>query len=192
MTIIFRGVQNSLRSPLRVLIAIFLLTLSTSLIISMLIAHDSITTAVAIQASSQTSMLHHAIIRSEGAIVAGIVMTTSLVMLTLITIIREQRHEIGVIKAIGGSTLAIIAQFIIEIAVLAITGLLAGLLLGSVISPQVTYFLSAYQETAVPLVLAGRVFFETIGFVFGATVAGSVLPAYLISRIRPIEATRPG
>jgi putative ABC transport system permease protein len=69
-----------------------------------------------------------------GAVVAGAI----IILLVMIMIVRERKREIGVVKAIGGSNLRIISEFMIESLTLAILGAVVGLLIGVVGGQPVT------------------------------------------------------
>lgn len=61
-----------------------------------------------------------------GAVVAG----GAIILLTMVMIVRERRREIGVLKAIGGSNLRIMFQFMVEALTLTILGALIGVIIG--------------------------------------------------------------
>lgn len=69
-----------------------------------------------------------------GAVVAGAI----IILLVIIMIVRERKREIGVVKAIGGSNLRIVAEFMIESLTLAILGAVVGLLIGVIGGQPVT------------------------------------------------------
>jgi len=69
-----------------------------------------------------------------GAVVAGAV----IILLTMIMVVRERKKEIGVVKAIGGSNLRIIGEFMVEALTLAIMGAVIGLIIGVVGGQPVT------------------------------------------------------
>jgi len=72
-----------------------------------------------------------------GAVVAGAV----IILLTMIMVVRERKREIGVVKAIGGSSIRIIGEFTVESLTLAILGAVVGLLIGVVGGQPVTKML---------------------------------------------------
>jgi len=72
-----------------------------------------------------------------GAVLAGAV----IILLTMIMIVRERKKEIGVVKAIGGSNLRIISEFMVESLTLAILGAIVGLLIGVIGGQPVTKML---------------------------------------------------
>jgi putative ABC transport system permease protein len=69
-----------------------------------------------------------------GAVVAGAV----IILLTMIMVVRERKKEIGVVKAIGGSNMRIIGEFMVESLTLAIMGAVIGLIIGVVGGQPVT------------------------------------------------------
>jgi putative ABC transport system permease protein len=88
-----------------------------------------------------------------GAVVAGAV----IILLTMIMVVRERKREIGVVKAIGGSNLRIISEFMVESLTLAILGAVVGLLIGVIGGQPVTKMLvnnstssSSTSTTAAP------------------------------------------
>lgn len=72
-----------------------------------------------------------------GAVLAGAV----IILLTMIMVVRERKKEIGVVKAIGGSNLRIVSEFMVESLTLAVLGAVVGLLLGVVGGQPVTKLL---------------------------------------------------
>lgn len=72
-----------------------------------------------------------------GAVIAGGV----IILLTMVMIVRERQREIGVLKAIGGSNLKIMIQFMIESLTLALLGAIIGLAIGVVGGQPVTKML---------------------------------------------------
>ncbi|MGH7192940.1 MAG: ABC transporter permease, partial [Candidatus Saccharimonadales bacterium] len=69
-----------------------------------------------------------------GAVVAGAI----IILLVMVMVVRERKREIGVIKAIGGSNLRIMGEFMIEALTLTVAGAAIGLLIGVVGGQPVT------------------------------------------------------
>jgi putative ABC transport system permease protein len=69
-----------------------------------------------------------------GAVLAGGV----IILLTMVMIVRERKREIGVIKAIGGSNITIMFQFMAEALTLTVLGAVIGLAIGIVGGNPVT------------------------------------------------------
>jgi len=72
-----------------------------------------------------------------GAVVAGAV----IILLVMVMVVRERKREIGVVKAIGGSNLRIISEFMVESLTLTVLGALIGLAIGVVGGQPVTKML---------------------------------------------------
>ncbi|HSW74613.1 MAG TPA: FtsX-like permease family protein [Candidatus Saccharimonadales bacterium] len=72
-----------------------------------------------------------------GATIAGGV----IILLTMVMIVRERQREIGVLKAIGGSNLKIMGQFMVESLTLAVLGAVIGLAIGIIGGQPVTKML---------------------------------------------------
>jgi len=72
-----------------------------------------------------------------GAVVAGAV----IILLVMVMVVRERKKEIGVVKAIGGSNLRIMGEFMVESLTLAVLGAVIGLLIGVVGGQPVTKML---------------------------------------------------
>jgi putative ABC transport system permease protein len=72
-----------------------------------------------------------------GAVIAGAI----IILLVMVMIVRERRREIGVLKAIGGSNVTIIFQFITEAITLTILGAVIGLIIGVIGGTPVTKLL---------------------------------------------------
>jgi len=144
-----------------------------------------------------------------GSIVAGAV----IILLTMIMIVRERRREIGILKAIGGSNIRIMLQFMSEALTLTLLGAIIGLLLGIIGGSPVTSTLvsntngsgGSVSGPGVGLHVAGPRFADIrnvhaqIGWtiiLFGIGVAvlialvGSAIASYVISKVRPAEVLR--
>jgi putative ABC transport system permease protein len=69
-----------------------------------------------------------------GAVIAGAV----IILLTMIMIVRERRREIGVLKAIGGSNVKVIGQFMVEAITLTVLGAVVGIIIGVAAAQPIT------------------------------------------------------
>ncbi|HKU18041.1 MAG TPA: FtsX-like permease family protein [Candidatus Saccharimonadales bacterium] len=65
-----------------------------------------------------------------------------IILLTMIMIVRERRREIGVLKAIGGSNVRVMLQFVIEAVTLTVLAAGVGIIIGSVAATPVTKMLA--------------------------------------------------
>lgn len=72
-----------------------------------------------------------------GAVVAGAV----IILLVMIMVVRERKREIGVVKAIGGSNLRVMSEFMVEALTLTVLGAIIGLIIGVVGGQPVTKLL---------------------------------------------------
>lgn len=72
-----------------------------------------------------------------GATIAGAV----IILLVMIMVVRERKREIGVVKAIGGSNLRIMSEFMIESLTLTVLGAIIGLIIGITAGQPVTKLL---------------------------------------------------
>lgn len=79
-----------------------------------------------------------------GATVAGAI----IILLTMIMIVRERKREIGVVKAIGGSNVRIMSEFMVESITLALAGAVIGLLIGFIGGQPVTKMLVTNSTTS--------------------------------------------
>lgn len=79
-----------------------------------------------------------------GAAIAGAV----IILLAMIMIVRERRREIGVIKAIGGTTAKVVGQFMSEALTLTVISAIIGLGLGILVSGPMTQSLVNNQVSA--------------------------------------------
>jgi putative ABC transport system permease protein len=103
-----------------------------------------------------------------GAVIAG----STIVLLTMLMIVRERRREIGVFKAIGASKITVIKQFVAESVTLMTLGLVVGLGIGVVSATPLTNMLidnsSSSTQTATtrqggpgPSMMRGNGMFQT-------------------------------
>lgn len=116
--------------------------------------------------------------------VAGVCMLTGGigVMNVLLVSVRERRHEIGLIKAIGGTSYQVGLLFLLEAAVYAFLGGILGVILGDVMIRLFGGWIGLEAglklSTAVPVLIAATV----LGIGFG------VAPALKAAGMRPVDA----
>jgi len=94
--------------------------------------------------SSLASISSLALAGVIGATVAGAI----IILLAMIIIVRERRHEIGVIKAIGGSNFKVVTQFVTEAMTLTAIGSVIGLVLGVLVCGPLTSSLVSSQSSS--------------------------------------------
>jgi putative ABC transport system permease protein len=128
-------------------------------------------------------------------IVLGI--TATVVTNTLVMAVFERTREIGILSAIGMKSRRIMAQFLVEAALIATGGVIAGVLLGMLINvyfSTVGLYIGNYGVTGM---LIGDTIYsrltapDTIRLTFITyiiTLIASLYPAILASRLEPVEA----
>jgi putative ABC transport system permease protein len=93
-----------------------------------------------------------------GAVVAGAV----IILLTMVMVVRERKREIGVVKAIGGSNIRIMSEFMVESLTLTVLGAVIGLFIGVVGGQPVTKMLVENSTDSASTMqtqgLGGRIF----------------------------------
>ncbi|HSX32761.1 MAG TPA: FtsX-like permease family protein [Candidatus Saccharimonadales bacterium] len=71
-----------------------------------------------------------------------------ILLLTMVMIVRERRREIGVLKAIGGSNLRVMGQFVVESLTLTVLAALIGVVIGALAATPVTKLLANNSSMA--------------------------------------------
>lgn len=105
-----------------------------------------------------------------GSVIAGAI----IILLVMIMVVRERKREIGVIKAIGGSNLRIMAEFMVESLTLTILGAFIGLLIGVIGGQPVTKLLVTDNTTTTSTTTSGGFARGNFG---GGGAAGSTRPS---------------
>ena len=126
------------------------------------------------------------------AIAGGIVGISLLVggigiMNIMLVSVSERTREIGLRKAVGATSTAILLQFLLEAVTLTVLGGMIGLVVGKALALGLTFIPGANLEQAdVPIwaVAVSLVFCAGVGVAFG------MFPAIKASRLDPIEALR--
>jgi putative ABC transport system permease protein len=126
------------------------------------------------------------------AIAGGIVGISLLVggigiMNIMLVSVSERTREIGLRKAVGATSSAILLQFLLEAVTLTMLGGLIGLVIGKLMAISLTFIPGANLEKAdVPAwaIAVALIFSAGVGVIFG------MWPAYKASRLDPIEALR--
>jgi len=112
-------------------------------------------------------------------VVAGIgIMNIMLVAVT------ERTKEIGIRKALGARSRAILTQFLLEAVILCNIGGVIGVLIGFGLGNLVSVFTNFQARVPLEWAVIGLVFCSAVGVCFG------LLPAIRASRLNPIEALR--
>jgi macrolide transport system ATP-binding/permease protein len=130
------------------------------------------------QMSSTMSMLL-AVIAAISLLVGGIgIMNIMLVSVT------ERTREIGLRKAVGARRRDVLVQFLVETVVVSLTGGLAGIVLGWLITVALSLVAGWSTSISVGAVMLAFLFSAGIGIVFG------IYPARKAAGLNPIQALR--
>lgn len=106
------------------------------------------------------------------------------IMNMMLVSVTERTTEIGLRKALGATPFAIRLQFIIEAIFLSLTGGIAGLVTGALLSYLLANFIGISISISMSTNLLAIGFSATVGVVFG------YMPAVKASRLNPIDALR--
>jgi len=116
-------------------------------------------------------------------IVVGVAISFLVVLLTMYTIVMEKTREIGILKALGASRIAILKLIVQE------TLLMAGM--GTAFGLACTYLVREILRLTTPtltiLISQGWVFRAIVLALVGA-IAGALYPAYRAALIDPVDA----
>lgn len=104
------------------------------------------------------------------------------VMNVMLLSVRERRNEIGLMKAIGGTSVQVAALFLLEAAAYAMLGGAAGILLGMGMISLFGYLIGLHATTGLATVLPVLFSAALVGICFG------VVPAMKAASLQPVEA----
>lgn len=106
------------------------------------------------------------------------------VMNIMLVSVTERTQEIGIRKAIGATTNAILIQFLTESVILSVIGGLIGMTLGILAAQVIGFFISITPSVSLLVVLETILFSSAVGIFFG------IYPARKAARLNPIDALR--
>ena len=106
------------------------------------------------------------------------------IMNIMLASVTERTREIGIRRAIGAKRIQIITQFLIETAVLSMTGGAVGLLIGLIIPWLIT------RIAGMPTVVTGQSIILAVGISLTVGIVFGLYPARHAANLDPIEALR--
>lgn len=106
------------------------------------------------------------------------------VMNIMLVSVTERTREIGIRKAIGATTNAILFQFLTESVILSLIGGLIGMTLGIIAAQVIGSFVSITPSVSIVVVLEAILFSSAVGIFFG------IYPARQAAKLNPIDALR--
>jgi putative ABC transport system permease protein len=119
-----------------------------------------------------------------GIAAIGLIQSAAAISIIMYISVQQRRREIGIRAAAGASPIVILSQFLTEGIVIALVGGIIGIPVG------VLFITAINQLSPMPAVLVPYI----VGLAFGAAlivgVVGSLLPAWLASKVEPVEAMR--
>jgi macrolide transport system ATP-binding/permease protein len=133
--------------------------------------------AEAQRGSSQVMAALLAMVASISLLVGGIG-----IMNILLVSVTERTREIGIRMAIGARRLQVLLQFLVESVLLSVTGGVAGILVGALVSFTIAAVAHWPIQLSAPAVLGGFAFSAAVGIFFG------YYPARKAANLNPIDA----
>ena len=106
------------------------------------------------------------------------------VMNIMLVSVTERTKEIGIRKAIGATTNAILLQFLTESVILSLIGGIIGMILGIVSAQIIGSFADIIPSVSILVVLEVILFSSAVGIFFG------IYPAKKAAKLNPIDALR--
>ena len=106
------------------------------------------------------------------------------VMNIMLVSVTERTREIGIRKAIGATTQAILFQFLTESVILSLIGGLIGMTLGIVAAQVIGSFVNITPSVSIIVVIETILFSSAVGIFFG------IYPARKAAKLNPIDALR--
>ena len=132
-------------------------------------------------------------------IVLGV--TATVIVNTLIMAVFERTREIGILSALGMKGRNILLMFLIESSLLAVGGVIMGLILGSLLVAYFTHFGFYIGQMGISGMMIGNTIYAKLAvqdtvkltvLAFIITLLAGLYPALLAARLEPVQALRGG
>ena len=135
--------------------------------------------------------------RMGAVVIALIILIASLnITTTLILVVVDRRHDIGVLRTLGATSRSIMTIFMIEGAIIGAIGAIAGVLLGALACvvgnryQLVSLPADVYSITSVPFHAQPSDVATAAVAAFLLSLAATIYPARAATRVRPVEILR--
>jgi lipoprotein-releasing system permease protein len=115
---------------------------------------------------------------------------------TLLMIVLEKTNAVGVLKSLGSKRKQIVSIFLIQGTILGLAGILCGCILGYLLMyiqiqfNIITLPSSVYFMSRVPFLITVDTFLMIATITFLLCIVVSLIPSYIASRIKPVNALR--
>ena len=132
-------------------------------------------------------------------IVLGV--TATVIVNTLIMAVFERTREIGILSALGMKGRKILLMFLIESSLLAVGGVIMGLILGSLLVAYFTHFGFYIGQMGISGMMIGNTIYAKLAvqdtvkltvLAFIITLLAGLYPAFPAARLEPVQALRGG
>jgi putative ABC transport system permease protein len=108
----------------------------------------------------------------------------------MFTTVLEKTREIGIMKAIGAKNKDIMLLFVFNSAIIGLVGGFLGLVLGTILSQIIVWFIAQSMDSSYQFVLSIKSVVIAIGCSLAAGIIAGIIPAYNASKLKPVEALR--
>lgn len=113
-----------------------------------------------------------------------------IIMIVMMMSVKEKTKEIGTMRAIGTSKMKIMALIIYESLILSLVGGIVGIILMSPTYSMLGLLMGAKEVNFLSFNIPGAIVLQVLVIVFVIGTFSGLIPAYLASRISPIDALR--
>jgi putative ABC transport system permease protein len=113
-----------------------------------------------------------------------------IIMIVMMMSVKEKTKEIGTMRAIGTSKMKIMALIIYESLILSLVGGIVGIILMSPTYSMLGLLMGAKEVNFLSFNIPGAIVLQVLVIVFVIGTFSGLIPAYLATRISPIDALR--